>query len=79
VVGAKRTRQGAGISNGGTTIRVTGRWNAMQRHIVGLKARRHQRECDTADAMARQESDAAACGTQSLNETSSGNTSPVRK
>ncbi len=29
VVAAKRTRQGAGVSNGGTKIRVTGRGNPM--------------------------------------------------
>ena len=34
VVAAKRTRQGAGVSNGGTTIRVTGRGNPMAKTIV---------------------------------------------
>ncbi len=70
VVAAKRTRQGAGVSNGGTKIRVTGRGNPNGEDVsCGLKARRNQRACGIADAMARQESSLQPAGTQSPNET----------
>jgi hypothetical protein len=38
VVAAERTRQGAGVSNGGTTIRVTGRPHWRQRIVRAERA-----------------------------------------
>jgi hypothetical protein len=52
VVAANRTRQGAGVSNGGTTIRVTGRPHWRQRIVRAERALKsnsvRHRRCDGA-------------------------------